>query len=59
MVLFLFYDDLYFLIPALIAQIFNTAAELVISKVTTTNKVNADIYAETVNFEVKISKSPK
>ena len=42
--------DLYFLIPAMIAQIFNLTAELVMSTGKATNDVNAEIETQLVIF---------
>ena len=55
LLLLFFIIDLYFLIPALIAQIFNPTAELVIPTGTQTNEANAKIETQQVTFEVKIS----
>ena len=48
--------DLYFLIPAVIAQIFNPNAELVISIGIPTNEVNAEIETQPLTAEIKIRK---
>ena len=48
--------DLYFLIPEVIAQIFNPTAELVITTGIATNKVNAETETQPVLVEAKISK---
>ena len=53
---FFFIIDLYFLIPELIAQIFNPTAELVIATVRQTNETNAKIETQSVTVEAKISK---
>ena len=47
--------DLYFLIPAVIAQIFNPSAELVMPTGTQTNDANAAIATQPVIVEAKIS----
>ena len=44
------------MIPAVITQIFNTTAELVIPARTATNEVNAEIETQPVIGEAKISK---
>ena len=44
-----------FLIPPVIAQIFNPTVELVIPTGTETNEVNAEIEIQVVTAEVKIS----
>ena len=54
MLLFFFIIDLYFLIPAVIAQIFIPTA--VIPTGTQTNKANAKIETQPVIVETKISK---
>ena len=57
MVLFLFFViDLHFLIPAVIAQIFISNAELLIPTGTQTNEVTSEIETELVTVEVRISK---
>ena len=48
--------DLYFLIPAVIAQTFNPTAELVIPIGIAINKVNEKIEMQPVTVEAKISK---
>ena len=48
--------DLYFLIPAVIAQIFNSTAELAIPTGIPTNKAKAEIETHPVTVEAKISK---
>ena len=48
--------DFYFLIPAVIAQIFIPTAELVIPTGTQNNEANAEIETQTVTVEAKISK---
>ena len=48
--------DLYFLIPAVIAQIFNPTAELVIPIGIPNNKAKAEIEIHPVAVETKISK---
>ena len=53
---FFFIIDLYFLILAVIAQIFNSTAKLVIPTGTQTNETNAEIESQPVIFEAKISK---
>ena len=51
-----FIIDLYFLIPKVIAQIFNGTAELVMQTETQINEGNEEIETQTVIFEAKISK---
>ena len=51
-----FLIDSYFLIPAVIAKIFISAAEIVIPRGTQINEVNAEIEAQPVTVETKISK---
>ena len=46
--------DLYFLIPVVIAQIFNPAAELVIPTGTPTNEAKAEIKKHRLTAETKI-----
>ena len=53
---FFFIIDLYFLIPKVIAQIFNGTAELVMQTETQINEGNEEIETQTVIFEAKISK---
>ena len=53
---FFFIIDLYFLIPAMIAQMFNPTTELVILTGTQTNEANAEIETQPVTVETKISK---
>ena len=48
MLLFFFIIDLYFLIPAVIAQIFIPTAELVTTTRTPTNDANAEIETQLV-----------
>ena len=48
--------DLYFLIPAVITQIFTVAAELAIPTGTPTNEASEEIEAQLVTVEVRISK---
>ena len=55
LLLLFFIIDLYFLIPALIAQIFNPTAELVIPTRTQTNEANAKIETQQLTVEAKIS----
>ena len=43
--------DLYFLIPAVIAQILNPTAELAIQKGTATNEVNAEIETQSLTAQ--------
>ena len=50
--------DLYFLILAVIAQIFNHTAELVIPKGMPSNEANAEIETQPLTAEVKVSKFP-
>ena len=47
---------MYFLIPAMIAQIFIHTAELVIPTGTPTNEANAEIETQPVTVETKIRK---
>ena len=58
MLLFLFlnYFDLYFLIPAVIAQIYNPIAELVIPIGTTTKKAKSEMEAHPVIVEITVIK---
>ena len=56
MLLFFFIIDFYFLIPAVIAQIFIPTADLEITTVTQANEVNAEIETQPVTFEARISK---
>ena len=56
MLLFFFIIDFYFLIPAVIAQIFIPTADLEITTVTQANEVNAEIEIQPVTFEARISK---
>ena len=53
--LFFFIIDLYFLILAVIAQIFNPTAELLLPAKTQTNKANAETETHLVIVESKIS----
>ena len=53
---FFFIIDLYFLIPAVIAQIFIPTAELAIPTGTQTNEANPEIQTQLVIVEAKISK---
>ena len=53
---FFFMIDLYFLIPAMVAQIFNPIAEIVIPTGTQTNDANAEIKTQLVIVEDRISK---
>ena len=48
--------DLYFLVPAVITQILNPTAEIVIPTGTATNEVNAEIETQPLIVEPKISK---
>ena len=48
--------DLYFLIPAVITQIFNPTAELVIPTRITTKEAKAEMKIHAVTVETKISK---
>ena len=48
--------DLYFVIPEVIAQIFNPTAELVMPKGIPTNEANSEIKTHQVTAEVKIRK---
>ena len=52
----LFYNHLYFLIPAIIAQMFISTEELVIPTGTQTNEANAEIETQPVIAEDIISK---
>ena len=52
----MFLIDLYFLVPAVIAQIFKTTAELVLPTETQTNEANTEIGTQPVIVEAKISK---
>ena len=56
MLLFLFIIEFYFLIPAVIAQIFIPTAELEIMTVTQANEVNAENETQPVTFKARISK---
>ena len=57
MLFLLFYlIDLYFLIPATIAQMFMPTAELVMPTGISTNKVNAEIETQPVTVETRIRK---
>ena len=51
--LFFLITDLYFLIPAVIAQTFISAAELVVSTGTLTNEANAEIETQSLIAETK------
>ena len=53
--LFFLFIDLYFLIPAVITQIFNPIAELVIPLGIPTKKTKAEMETHPVIVEVKIS----
>ena len=53
---FFFIIDLYFLIPAVIEQIFILTAELVIPTGTKTNEANAEIQMQAVTVETRINK---
>ena len=55
--LLFFIFHLYFLITAVIAQVFISTAGLVIPTVTQTNKAKAEIETQPVTAEAKISKS--
>ena len=55
--LFFLIIDLYFLIPAAIAQIFNPIAELVIPIGIPTKEAKVEIKTHPVNVEAKIRKS--
>ena len=48
--------DSYFMIPAVIAKVFNPTAGLVIAIVMLTNKVDAETETKPVTVKVKISK---
>ena len=52
----LLYTDLYFLIPAVIAQIFIHTEELVMPTGTQTNEANVEIVTQPVIVEAEISK---
>ena len=57
MLLFLFFiTDLYFLIPAVITQIFNPITELVIPMGIPTKEAKGEIETHPVTVEIKISK---
>ena len=56
LLLLFFIIDLYFLIPAVIVQIFIPTAELVILTGIATNEANAEIETQPVTVEGKISK---
>ena len=57
MLLFVFLIiDLYFLIPAVITQIFNPIAELVIPTGISTKEAKAEMETHPVTAEIKISK---
>ena len=51
--------DVYFLILAMIAQIFNFAAELAVPTGIQTNEANVEIGTRTLTAEVKIRKCSK
>ena len=48
--------DLYFLIPVVVAQIFNPTAQLIMLTRKQTNEANAEIERPPVTVEAKISK---
>ena len=48
---FPFYDDLYLLIPAVNAQVFNPTAELMMPTGTTTNETNVENETHSVTAE--------
>ena len=52
--LFFLITDLYYLIPAVIAQIFNPTAELAIPTGTPTNEANPETESQTLTGERKI-----
>ena len=52
--LFFFTIDLYFLIPAITAQMFNPTAELVIPTGISTNEGNAEIETQPVTVKARI-----
>ena len=54
---FILIIDLYYLIPAVIAQILNHTAELAVLTRTQTNNANAKIETHSVIFKAKISQS--
>ena len=56
LLLFFFVIDLYFLISAVIAQMFNPTAQLAILTRTQTNEANAEIETQRVIVETKIRK---
>ena len=57
MILLLFvYNELYYLIPAVIAQIFIPIAELAIPTETRINEANAEIQTQPIIVEDRISK---
>ena len=51
--LFFLIIDLYYLIPTVIAQIFNPTAELAIPTGTSTNEANAEIETQPLTAEIK------
>ena len=51
--------DLYFLIPEVIAKIFNPTAELVIPTGIPTNEANGEIETQPLTVEIKITKCSK
>ena len=53
---FLFIIYLYFWIPAKIAQMFNSTAELVIPIETQTNEANTNIETQPLTIEARINK---
>ena len=52
--LFFFTIDLYFLIPAITAQMFNPTAELIIPTGISTNEGNAEIETQPVTVKARI-----
>ena len=54
--LFFLITDLYFLITAVNAEVFNSTAELVIPTGTPSNRANAEIETKTLTAEQKIRK---
>ena len=57
--LFFFIIDLYFLIPAVIAKIFNPIAELVMRTGTPINESNAEMETQLLIVDIKIRKCSK
>ena len=57
--LFFFINDLYPLIPAVIAQMFIFTAQHVIPRELATNEANVEIQMQPVTLETRISKCPR